>query len=240
MLPSLLRLPLQILPQPTETTCGPTCLHAVYRYWGSEVSLDSVVARTRTLRRGGTFAVFLGCDALKQGYAATIYTFNVNVFDPTWFRSHADVAERLVTQRLLKGDRRLLYATEGYLEFLSLGGKLRFTDLSPPLVRGLLRRRQPIITGLSSTFLYRTVREYGITDAPDDVRGTPSGHFVVLAGYDRPARTLLVADPYGPNPYGGSSEYWIRMDRVFNAVLLGIVTHDANLLVISPARKPPR
>ena len=28
------RLPVEILPQPDETTCGPTCLHAVFRYFG--------------------------------------------------------------------------------------------------------------------------------------------------------------------------------------------------------------
>lgn len=241
MLPSSLQLPLLILPQPTETTCGPTCLHAVYRYWGSNTSLADVVARTRSLRHGGTFAVFLACDALERGYTATIYTFNTTVFDPTWFRprGNVDIAARLRAQRELKRDRRLLYATEGYLEFLKLGGKLRFTDLSPPLVRGILRRRHPIITGLSSTFLYRTAREFGSLDIPDDVRGTPSGHFVVIAGYDRPARKLLIADPYGPHPQGDIRDYWIRMDRVFNAVLLGIVTHDANLLIISPPRAAP-
>lgn len=234
MLPSSLHLPLYIQPQPTETTCGPTCLHAVYRYWGSEVALETVIGRTRVLEHGGTIAVFLACDALASGYSATIYTYNLNVFDPTWFRRHMDIAERLRAQREVKTDRRLPFATEGYLEFLRLGGQLRFTDLSPPLVRGLLRRRFPIITGLSSTFLYRTAREYGQLDIADDLRGTPSGHFVVIAGYDRPARTLLVADPYGPHPYGATRDYWIRMDRVFNAILLGIVTHDANLLIISP------
>lgn len=238
MLPSSLHLPLSMLPQPTETTCGPTCLHAVYRYWGSDASLDAVIGRTRSLRHGGTFAVFLACDALQHGYSATIYTFNINVFDPTWFRKRTDVdiAERLHAQREWKRDRRLTYATDGYLEFLRLGGKLRFTDLSPPLVRGLLRRRHPIITGVSSTFLYRTAREFGPLDIADDLRGTPSGHFVVIAGYDRPERKLLVADPYGPHPYGTSRDYWIRMDRVFNAVMLGIMTHDANLLVISPRK----
>ncbi|MGE5469839.1 MAG: hypothetical protein ACM3X0_03460 [Bacteroidota bacterium] len=236
MLPDTLHLPLHIQPQPTETTCGPTCLHALYRYWGSETALDDIVARTRALEHGGTFAVFLACDALSHGYSATIYTYNLTVFDPTWFRQRMDIAERLAAQRKLKADRRLLHVTEGYLEFLEMGGRLRFTDLSPPLVRGLLRRRYPIITGLSSTFLYRTAREYGPTDTPDNLRGTPSGHFVVIAGYDRPAHELLVADPYGPHPYGSTRDYWIRMDRVFNAVLLGIVTHDANLLVVAPRK----
>ncbi len=234
MLRPFVHLPLRIMPQPTETTCGPTCLHALYRYWGARPELGDIIGRTRALEHGGTFAVFLACDALTHGFAATIYTYNLTVFDPTWFTRRMDVAERLTAQLAEKDDPRLPHATEGYLEFLRLGGRLRFIDLSPPLVRGLLRRGLPILTGLSSTFLYRTVREYGLLDVPDDIRGTPSGHFVVLAGYDRPGRKLLVADPYGPHPYGSSRDYWIRMDRVFNAILLGIVTHDANLLVIWP------
>ncbi|WP_332675133.1 hypothetical protein [Aromatoleum sp.] len=239
MLPASLRLNVDMLPQPTETTCGPTCLHAVYRYWSEDLSLDSVIGRTRAMAHGGTIAVFLACDALAHGYEATIYTYNLTMFDPTWFRRRMDIAERLHAQREVKDDPRLHHATEGYLDFLRLGGRLRFSDLSPPLVRGLLRRRYPILTGLSSTFLYRAAREHGPSDIPDDVRGTPSGHFVIISGYDRKARQLLVADPYSPHPYGGTREYWIRMDRVVNAILLGIVTHDANLLVISP-RKGPR
>ncbi|MBS1189791.1 MAG: hypothetical protein H6R10_1583 [Rhodocyclaceae bacterium] len=237
MLPVSLHLPVRIMPQPTETTCGPTCLHAVYRYWGSEEKLEEVIGRTRALEHGGTFAVFLACDALSRGFQAVIYTYNLTVFDPTWFREKRDIAERLMAQLEAKDDPRLIHATEGYLEFLRLGGKLRFHDLSLPLVRGLLRRKLPILTGLSSTFLYRAPREYGILDKPDDVRGTPSGHFVVIAGYNRKQRTVLVADPYGPHPYGTARDYWIKMDRVLNAVLLGIVTHDANLLVISPKKK---
>lgn len=236
-LPSILHLPLVILPQPTETTCGPTCLHSLYRYWGDDTPLDAVIGRTRALEHGGTFAVFLACDALTHGYRATIYTYNLTVFDPTWFRPRQNIADRLRAQLEVKSDPHLEHATQGYLEFLRLGGQLRFTDLSPPLIRGLLRRHRPIITGLSSTFLYRTAREYGPTDIVDDVRGTPSGHFVVIAGYNKPERKLLVADPYGPHPYGGLRYYWIRMDRVFNAILLGIVTHDANLLVLAPERQ---
>ncbi|MEW6613582.1 MAG: hypothetical protein ACOY5C_04695 [Pseudomonadota bacterium] len=240
MLPTTLRLPVKILPQPDETTCGPTCLHALYRYWGEEEALEAVIPRTRRLEHGGTFAVFLACDALRKGYQATIYTYNLTVFDPTWFaRPGVDIAERLRRQRELKSDPRLHHATEGYLEFLGLGGRLRLVDLSRHLIRGLLRRGLPILTGLSSTYLYRTAREYGPNDEADDVRGLPAGHFVVIAGYNRPERTLLVVDPYGPHPYGPAHEYWINIDRVVDAVLLGIVTHDANLLVIHP-RRPGR
>jgi hypothetical protein len=236
MLPTTLRLPVRMLPQPDETTCGPTCLHAVYDYWGEDADLASVIGRTEKLRHGGTFAIFLACDALRHGYQATIYTYNLTVFDPTWFVPGVDIAERLQRQREHKTDARLQHVTEGYLEFLRLGGRLRLTDLSRPLIRGLLRRKLPIITGLSSTYLYRAAREFGPDDTPDDIRGLPAGHFVVLAGYDRDKRSVLVADPYWRHPYSPSHEYWVNIDRLIGAVLLGIVTHDANLLVVHPPR----
>ena len=232
MIRKILHLPVKTLRQPDETTCGPTCLHAIYSYWGKTEPLQSVIERTRTLESGvGTFVVFLGCDALLNGFGATIYTYNLTVFDPTWFTAGVDISERLQKQWDVKPDARLRHATKGYLEFLRLGGRLRLTDLSQSLIHGLLRRQLPILTGLSSTFLYRAPREYGPDDTPDDLCGFPAGHFVVLAGYNREQRQVLVADPYGP-----FQEYWCNIDRVLGSVLLGIVTHDANLLVIHSRR----
>ena len=61
------------------------------------------------------------------------------------------------------------------------------------------------------------------------------GDIASLAG-----RTVLVVDPYQPTPYGPSHEYWISIDRVVAAILLGIVTHDANLLVVYPPNRASR
>jgi hypothetical protein len=229
------RLPLAILPQPDETTCGPTCLHAVFRYWGDDEPLADIIARTYRFQHGGTLAVFLACDALRKGYRATIYTYNITVFDPTWFTGEVDIAERLERQRRLKSDFRLQHATTGYLEFLRLGGELSFAELNVSLVHGLLRQRLPVITGLSATYLYGAARETedGTTD---DIAGTPAGHFVVLAGFNTERRTFLVADPYQRTPYEPPHAYWIGVERVMGAILLGIVTHDANLLVVHPKR----
>ncbi len=95
-------------------------------------------------------------------------------------------------------------------------------------------RGQPIITGLSATYLYRTAREYGPGDEYDDVRGEPSGHFVLLCGYDRPKRTVLVADPLLENPISPDLYYEVGIDRLVGSILLGILTYDANLLIIEP------
>ena len=233
------RLPFHILPQPNNSTCGPTCLHAVYRYYGERISLEQVVREVPMLREGGTLAVFLACHALRRGYRATIYTYNLHVFDPTWFASpDTDLAAKLKAQLEHKHDPKLSMATLGYLEYLAAGGRIRLEDLTPALIRKYLTRGRPILTGLSATYLHRTRREHGPHDVEDDVRGSPTGHFVVLCGYDRQTRQVLVADPLHPNPLADAHIYPVGIERVLGAILLGIVTYDANLLILEPPPLP--
>ena len=101
-----IELPIPILPQPDDTTCGPTCLHAVYNYYNDAISLEAVIADTTKLENGGTLAVFLACSALRRGYQATIYTYNLQMFDPSWFSSpDINIAERLQRQTKVKQKR---------------------------------------------------------------------------------------------------------------------------------------
>ena len=235
---------LWILPQPDDTTCGPTCLHAVYRFWEDEMELARVIREVVPLETQGTLAVLLACHALKRGYRATIYTYNLHVFDPSWFSEKGgDLAERLRAQARVKRDRKLRFATEAYLEFLSLGGRLRFRELTLDLIRDYLKGGRPILTGLSATYLYDSPRERESPDDEtrmiyDDIQGHPQGHFVVLSDYDTGTREVVVADPLGDNPLFRGHYYRVGIQRVLGAILLGVLTYDANFLVIEPASDP--
>ena len=235
----------QIQPQPDDTTCGPTCLQAVYHHFGDPIALGEVIAETPTLPQGGTLAVMLGCHALRRGYRAALYTFNLNIFDPTWFSDTAAPAarrqrlmEKLQTQAKVKRDKKLKTATASYLEFLTLGGEVRFEDLRSRLLLRFLRRGLPVLTGLSSTYLYRAMREFGPNDEDDDLRGTPSGHFVIIHGINPKTRRVRIADPLANNPGFGVQAYEVDMSRLIGAIMLGVLTYDANLLVIEPAAPP--
>ncbi|MCF7734219.1 MAG: C39 family peptidase [Cephaloticoccus sp.] len=222
--------------QPDDTTCGPTCLHAVYRYWGEEVALDEVIASVPKLETGGTLGVLLGTDALRRGYQVTLYTYNLQVFDPTWFADPAtDLVAKLQAQAQAKTSNKLRLASQAYVEFLQRGGQVKSAVLSGSLIRKHLRRNVPILTGLSSTWLYQAAREYGPNDDDDDIRGSPSGHFVVVSGYDRKPRHVHIHDPLQANPHSPTRRYSIDIDRVINSILLGVLTYDANLLMIEPA-----
>lgn len=224
-----------IYPQPDGTSCGPTCLHSVYNYYGDSTDLHSIISEVKALDAGGTLAVFLGCHALKRGYRASIYTLNLQVFDPTWFKGQGvDLKEKLRLRGEGRDDPRLRSAVAGYREFLALGGKIHFRDLTISLIKKFLYRGIPVISGLSSTFLYRSMREMNTSEEDNDILGDPQGHFVVLVNYDRKKKRILIADPYSKNPFSSRQYYYVNVSRLINSILLGIVTYDSNLLIIEP------
>lgn len=229
-------LPLKILPQPDETTCGPTCLYTIYSfYYDDGIPLGQLIREVPKLTDGGTLGVWLANHALKRGYDATIYSYDLKVFDPSWFGHESFyIKNKLIQQAELKSDEKLRHVTWAYADFLDLGGVLKFENLRPGLIRKYLKKGIPVLTGLSATFLYQSKREFGKDCLYDDLRGEPTGHFVILNGYDRESRSVSVADPLHQNPLGKGNQYDINIDRVINAILLGIVTYDANLIIITP------
>ena len=222
-------------PQPDDETCGPACLHGIYRHYGDHVPLATIAATLHRLDSGGTLEVFLANHALQRGYNVTLLTYNLELFDPTWFALPADeIRARLKAQAAVKKWPRLLAATRGFDEFLRLGGTLELRDLEPALLRKYLKRGIPLIAGLSATYLYRDMRDVPETNRDDDIRGEPVGHFVVLTGYSKHPREVMIADPLQTNPLVGSRYYAVSAHRLIGAILLGAVTYDANLVVIEP------
>jgi hypothetical protein len=223
-----------IMAQPDEVTCGPTCLHALYEYYHDPITLTEVIDEVKPLKTGGTLAVMLGNHALKRGYKAAIYTYNLHVFDPTWFGSPKKMVSQLKKQMKYKlNSRKLQAASKAYIKFLEAGGSIFQSELNEELIRGYLKRSIPMLTGLSATYLYGTPREIPSTNKYDSIKGEPAGHFVVINGYDEQSNQVYIADPLNPNPLK-SQYYSVNFTRLINSIMLGIVTYDANLLVIEP------
>lgn len=233
--PTRLSLEVQMLNQPDDATCGPTSLQAVYRYYGDEISLDQVVREVHRFEDGGTLAVWLGCHALSRGYEAILYTCNLQLLDPVWFsRPDVDIVDKLHQQMVFKKDEKLQRTSLAFVDFLNRGGVVKLEDVTRDLLRKFLSQGYPILAGLSSTFLYRSSREVHPGQYPDDIRGVPEGHFVVLCGYDRDNRQVSIADPHGMNPFSPTRKYEVHIDRVICSILLGVLTYDANFLIIRP------
>lgn len=191
-----------IYQQPDETTCGPTCLHSIYQYYEKPCALSCVIDDVDQFEEGGTIGVLLANDALTKGFNATIYSYNLQIFDPTWFGLKRKlIIENLKTQLTYKKTEKLRVASEAYIRFLELGGRLRFEDLRSAIIRRYPKKiDQPVIADLSATYLYKSAREFGTDLVYDDMRGEPTGHFIVLHGYDTETREVYIADPIKTNP----------------------------------------
>jgi hypothetical protein len=228
------RISLDILPQPDDTTCGPTSLHAVYRFWGDDLPIDQIIREVRPQQEPGTLAVLLAQHALERGYKATLWVYNLDVFDPTWFRKGVDLGAKLRDQMTAKGNERLQFVSREYLRYLELGGEVRYEELNPELLRRLLEPGRPVLAGLSATYLYGCAREMddGTRFWYDDVRGTSAGHFVVLYGYHPELREVQVADPLRENPRFGDQHYSVGVHRLVGAIMLGVLSFDGNLLLL--------
>jgi hypothetical protein len=230
-------LAVSVTPQPTEDTCGPTCLESIYRFYGRDVSLDQLRSEVSMLQAGGTLSVNLGCHALANGFDVEIYSYNLQVFDPTWFAlSNKELVKKLMQQTSRKSsDQKLSEASQSYIRFLKAGGAIRFSDLAPQLIKDYLGAGNPIIAALSSTYLYQTARENPLTTEDDDIGGYPAGHFVVVSGFDEYSQYVTINDPFRRNPFSkGEESYQVDFGHFMASILLGVVTYDANLMIVSP------
>jgi len=217
--------------QPDDVTCGPTCLAQVYRFLGHDRTVEQVIEDTPRNADGGTLGVYLGISALRNGFRPTIYTYNLRIFDPTWRPlSNPGLRAKLRQRQRFVQSARLQRAIGAYIDYLKMGGRVRFSDLEPALLIRLLDRGHPILTGLSATYLYDTARERD--DEYDDVRGEPAGHFVVVCGYYPCSDRFVIRDPSSHIPFSRTGKYTVEAHRLISAILLGDVTYDANLLVL--------
>lgn len=226
-----------IFAQPNDSTCGPTCLQAVYRHFGDDIGLDQVIEETRMLREGGTLSSLLGIHALDRGYKVVIHPYNLDIWDPTWFDRKVDLAAKLRAQLELESDDTFRFVSNRYIEFLERGGSIQFKELTARLLRGYLSRGLPILTMVSATYLYMESREIWATGAEDDVRGEPAGHFIILFELNDNGRHVSIADPLGHEQPLGSHVYHVRLERLIGAILLGVLTYDSTLMVLEPPER---
>jgi hypothetical protein len=217
--------------QPDDLTCGPTALLQIYRYHGLDLGLDDVLRHLRRNPDGGTLAVYLALAALDRGWMPTLFSYNLDVFDPTWKHLAADaLAEKLDARVPEVEGERLKRILRAYAELVRRGGRVRLADLERRLIVGLLAAGHPVLTGLSATWLYQAARE--LAEEDDDVAGWPVGHFVVISGYEPLEDRFLVVDPSRQTPLSRSGLYAVPSERLMASILLGGATDDAVLLVL--------
>ncbi len=212
--------------QPDDESCGITCLQAVYEHYGFETSAEALQHQVVHWRKtGGTVGVNLGRHALAHGFSAEIYTYNIKVFDPTW----RDLPRDEIRAKLKLRQRRIRSSRQKkeigfYLDFIKHGGVVRFDDLDEALFRRLFASKQPVICGLSATYLYQSIRELP-NNQENDVIGNPVGHFVVVSAYDAEKHEVQIHDPLRQHPLSATGTYSLPLPEIQQRGDAGILTY---------------
>jgi len=224
--------------QPDNTSCGPASLHSIYHFLGEEIPLKTIIQEISQFEAGGgTLGVILAKHALSKKFKVTLHSYNLNIFDPSWIKLTGKDLTKKLSLRIKKKDLspKERIAHQSYIDFIQMGGILKFQDLSPATLIKYLNKGIPLLVGLSATWLYQAKREDPIENEYDDICGDPAGHFVVIHGYNAKTKLINVADPYIPNPIHGEHFYKISIQRIITSILLGVMTFDGNILVIEKA-----
>jgi hypothetical protein len=228
-----MKLEVSVSSQPDDESCGITCLQAIYDYYGQETSFEKLQTEIEHFHTGGTVSVNLARHALHHGYSAEIYTYNIKIFDPTWKAlAGKDLASKLKLRQKKSRSKKQKKVIGFYQDFIRKGGVVKFDDLDETLLDRLFAKRRPVICGLSATYLYQNMRETP-NNQEDDIVGHPVGHFVVVSDWDSKSRHVTIHDPLRKNPISNTGTYRLPFGKFSNAVMLGILTYDENLLVIA-------
>ena len=90
----------------------------------------------------------LSVHALQRGYEVTTWVCNVRHMDPTWFQQPTDLLAKLKARAAAKNfadDPRYGPAMEAVEQYLELGGKLVWGDLTPELIAKQMGNGTPLL-----------------------------------------------------------------------------------------------
>lgn len=229
-----------ITEQTTDYNCGPTVLSAVLNHFNIAVSPDEISNNLRYFtEEHGTFITCLGMYALEKNLDATIYTYDLDVFDLTWNNGTDELLYHL-NKMLLKcntEDEMKRLAIQYYIEFLKNGGHIEICPDFNFTFNNIFSKERAVIAGVSSQILYRGSR---INDNGDyDIYGKQEGHFIIAEPAVNASYMGIVdiSDPYGLKSKYGKLNYSITFDTFVQAVLQSTHTHDGAWLEITKQKE---
>jgi len=168
-----MRINLPILKQPTNKSCGTTCLRIVLAYHGIEISEKTISKNLIKDQEGGTFITELARFAKTLNLKATCFAYNLYLTDPSTDKNIDSQTLINKLEKLKNGlkDNWFLEMTESIINTISSGISYIIKKPNIYLFKSYLRQAIPIIISVNYTSLYNK-------------QGNPfEGHNIILNGF---------------------------------------------------------
>lgn len=217
-------------------TCGPSALQQILAYYGVKKSLNEILKNFK-MYEYGTWDFDLLSYVLRLGFKAEITTYNLDIFDPTWFKLSRKKLIKKLKSRLKYAKPFHKQGIRSCIRFLELGGRIRFKIITEKIIKDYLRKKIPVIACFCFTALWKCKRAYskktkkGYKSISNDIRGVPEGHFIVISGYAKDK--FFVTDPSYNIPVSKTGKYSVPIKDLIAYILM---KDYGNICVIKPKK----
>jgi len=218
--------------------CAQASATEMLQFYGKNKSIDEVKKEVPVYVSSdgkplGTSLGHIASYFIRQGFATTIHTTDLQIFDRTWGNlSNIEIIGKLKERKKYIShpsyeQPEFDVILDGYLQFLNIGGQINFPIITNNYIYELLSRG-PIFAVVNYQFLNSSPKttfniESGeIMDA--DLAGNTGTHSIVISGFHE--EKYIITDP--DYKYGGIRE--IDQDHLLGSIYLAETDYD-NLLI---------
>lgn len=195
--------------QPTITTCGQTALSILLSHFGEvinplKIEQNVPQVQDKNGQNMGTITQHMATWCIDKGYNVSLYTFDCQVIDQSWFGLGKDELVEKLRQREegwtvpSLGELWTKEYARSYKEFIQHGGNLHITRAVTSELLYKLLENGPILPCLNFNTLYGVPKSRRLNNqeaVDDDINGVAINHFVVIYGNNEDGN-LLIADPW--------------------------------------------
>lgn len=174
--------------------CVQASASQILSYYGIEKTIDQVkqevpvyVDATGVIR--GTSLGHIATYFQKLGLKTTLHTSDIIIFDPTWKNLNS---EKLIQKLTLRqpfiqhgwyDQETLITIVDGYIQYLKKHGTITLSIIDVSYLLQYLQQG-PIFMSVSYNVLNHCAKyDFSKTNTPDDIKGLPSTHAIIISGY---------------------------------------------------------
>lgn len=164
-----------LLKQPTNKTCGNTCLRIVLSYYGYEISEETISKSIGKDNKGETWLTELGWFAKTLALKPTCYAYNLYLTNPSKdkYLLPRALANKFERQRKNLKDKWFSGLAKSTAKAVRSGVSYIIKKPDKELFKSYLRQSVPLILSVNYISLY-------------DKQGDPfEGHDIVLNGFEK-------------------------------------------------------
>ncbi|MBD3280341.1 hypothetical protein GF389_02360 [Candidatus Dojkabacteria bacterium] len=199
--------------------CGPLCLVNIFENLGDKALVEDIMEDLGVTENEITYLPQLALYAHKNNLKIKYLQSNPREISPNWKGLESDKYLETLKKFQEEMDKESIWKKnlKFLIEYIEAGGEIEVDDLSREKISQYLAEGYVVLAAVEQTWLWGKRKVKGKIEY-DDLKGKPSGHFVVI--YKEDGDDFLVSDPYPTGLEGKEGLYRVSKDTMLVSILV--------------------